>query len=270
MSKQPLYSIIIPVKGRLEFTKETIDSVYSQRNINLSDIEIIVIEESRPEEIIRHTIKDLYPKIKIVVNSSENSVGGNRNCGLIRATGKYIVFLDSDDKLKTDYLYKMSKVLSTDNTSAAVVCLSNAIFSPNYDTLKKVNLYLLMFIRDVILLLSYIFRNRSLFPTAFYLCQISHMVFRRDMIKNLGFKQQYRRGGEDWDFFVNVLKHGNIKIAPQRLLVFRYSRGSYTDKPINRLLKWQSYLRLSKNLPSHLKKGILYHLFLQYIRLFGR
>lgn len=66
------------------------------------------------------------------------------------------------------------------------------------------------------------------------------MVLKHDLIKDQKFSYKYRRGGDDWEFFVQTLNKGEISILPKKLLIFRYSKGSPTGKSINRK-KWNSY-----------------------------
>ena len=47
------------------------------------------------------------------------------------------------------------------------------------------------------------------------------MMFKRKMIEEQKFNYDYRRGGEDWDFFVQTLKKGSIAIIPKKLVIFR-------------------------------------------------
>lgn len=268
MSKKPIFSVIVPVKGRLPYTKEAINSVLNQKGVDASDIEIIVVEEKNPVERIRNHLKKLYPQIKIVLNIFEDYSGGSRNSGLKEAEGKYILFLDSDDQLFPHFLIKMSHVLANDKSTTAAVCFSKAIFAPGYNLKEYIKWHLLMLLRDVSLLLFYFFHQTYLVPSAFYLCQISHMLFKRENVKNMKFDYQYRFGGEDWDFINHVQDKGLIRIVPYKLTIFRYSYNSSTVLPINKKLKWRSYLHLASKLSSERKKGLYYKLFLQYINLF--
>lgn len=268
MNKKPLFSVIIPVKGRLNFTKEAIDSIYKQEYIDNSRVEIIVVENEEGQDIIRDKIRKSYPEVKIAINRFEDYAGGNRNSGLEVAQGKYVVFLDSDDQLHPDFLFKMSSILGKDINATAAVCFSTAIFAPGYNWQEYINWHLLMLVRDVNLILFSFFHQGYLIPSAFYLCQLSHMIFKREAIKSMKFDYKYRFGGEDWDFINRILVNGKIKIITDRLTIFRYSYNSSTVNPINKTNKWQSYLTLAYSLPVSLRKNIYYHLFLGYIKLF--
>lgn len=268
MNKKILFSIIIPVKGRLNFTKEAIESVYKQIDVNPASVEIIVVENEKAKELIQYKIRKLYPEVKIVINKFEDYAGGSRNSGMEEIHGKYIVFLDSDDQLKPDFLSESYKILIRDNNCSATVCFSKAIFVPGYNLKEYFKWHFLMLIRDLSLLFFYLFNKAYLFSSAFYLCQISHMMFKKEKIKDIRFDYQYCRGGEDWDYINRVQDNGPIRIVPKILTIFRYSYNSSTVLPINKKLKWQSYLNLASKLSSERKNGFYYKLFLKYINLF--
>lgn len=266
--KKPLVSVIMPVKGRLELVKDALNSVYSQKDFSLAKLQVMVIEEKNYGEVIRTQIKKLFPKVITFANQDKEGPGGSRNTGLKKARGKYIVFLDSDDQLKPNFLIKMVNILENDDSYTGAICFSKSYFHPDFNFFERIKLYPLMLIRDISLMAAYLFNHGYLYPTSFYLCQISHMLFKADTVKTLKFRYDYRRGGEDWDFFIQVLTRGSIKILPERLVKFRYSPGSSTDSLLNRRLKWKSYGLLENRLPVNFKRGIFYKLFLQYIKLF--
>lgn len=267
MTQSIKISVIIPAKSRFPLVKEAINSIYSQ-DYNLESIEIIVVEEKNYGEEIRYKLKQIFPKIIILENNDKEGPGGSRNTGLLAAKGKHILFLDSDDQLSPNFLGKMTEILENDDSCSGVICFSKSYFHPDFNFFERIKLYPLMLIRDMSLMAEFLFNHGYLNLTSFYLCQISHMLFKADAVKTLKFRYSYRRGGEDWDFFIQVLSRGGIKILPERLLKFRYSPGSSTDTLLNRRLKWKSYALLASRLPVNFKQGIFYKLFLRYISVF--
>lgn len=268
MIKKVVFSVIIPVKGRFNFTKEAIDSIYRQKYIENSSVEIIVAENNNGRDIIRDKIINLYPKVRIVINKFEDYAGGNRNSGMEIARGKYIVFLDSDDQLTSNFLYENQKIHDEDKKCSATLCFSKAIFSSEYKFKPRIKLYLLMLIRDASLLLFFFIKHKYLSRSAFYLCQISHMMFKKEFLNGMLFNYQFFRGGEDWDFINRLQDNGPVRIIPKKLTIFRYSYNSSTINPINKRMKWNSYLKLADQLSPECKKSIYYKLFLWYISLF--
>lgn len=272
MHKDKAFSIIIPVYKRNDLAKQAIRSVLKQSLINLEELEIIVSDDEDSPSIIKKNEKffpGIYKDIIYVVNKHKEGPGGNRQTGLDIATGKYIVFLDSDDQLKPNFISQMKPVFNDNKEYVGTVCFSKSNFDKDFKILEKLKLFPLMFIRDAILIMAYLFNDKCIYPSSFYLCQISHMVFKRDAIKNQKFNYTYRHGGEDWDFFIQALEKGEIRIVSKRLLRFRYSLGSSTSDPINKQRKWESYSNLVKNLKNRYKRQPFYYLFGLYIRVFS-
>ncbi|HJX91730.1 MAG TPA: glycosyltransferase [Pyrinomonadaceae bacterium] len=90
----PLVSIIIPCYKQAEFLREAIESCLSQTYRNL---EIIVVDDGSPD----HTslVASEYREIKLI--RQENSgLRVARNRGLEESTGEFLIFLDSDDRLR--------------------------------------------------------------------------------------------------------------------------------------------------------------------------
>ena len=180
------------------------------------------------------------------------------------------MFLDSDDQLAPNFLSQMVLSLQRDRKISAAICMSKPVFENGFSLTHKLRLYPLMFVRDLSFVISLIFNHRCLYPGAFYLCQLSHMVFRGSYVRDLKFNYDYRRGGEDWDFIIQALNIGPIKLVPRKLLLFCYSPGSSTFKNVNLKNKWKSYSLLANRLTKKFRQGFYYQMFILYIKTFGK
>src|SRR4051794_25662018 len=99
MNNLTLVSIITPAYNCEEFISEAIDSVLAQTYINWEMIIVNDKSTDNTEKIVNDYIQ-LDTRIK-VINLSENSGAAvARNKALENANGRYIAFLDSDDKWK--------------------------------------------------------------------------------------------------------------------------------------------------------------------------
>lgn len=96
-----LISVIIPCFNVSEFISETLNSILSQKNV---DIEIIIINDGSNDDT-EQKIKSISDgRIKYFYQPN-SGVSSARNNGFAKSTGKYVVFFDADDIMSEDFLY---------------------------------------------------------------------------------------------------------------------------------------------------------------------
>lgn len=102
-------SIIIPVYNTEKYIDECINSVINQ---TYKDIEVILINDGSTDSSLSICKKyeKLDKRIK-VINKKHSGVSSARNEGIKKITGKYVMFLDSDDYYNLDYVEKMYNAL---------------------------------------------------------------------------------------------------------------------------------------------------------------
>ena len=108
----PKFSIVIPVFNTDKYLNKCIDSIINQ---SYKDYEMIAVNEGSSDK--SQDIIDSYgEKIKSIHIIDKNTVGPSysRNVGVSKATGDYILFLDSDDYYELDLLYRLSQALDKD------------------------------------------------------------------------------------------------------------------------------------------------------------
>lgn len=99
-------SIIVPAYNAEKTIQQCVDSVINQDT--KVDYELIIINDGskdNTEEIVKNINSD---KI-ILINQENKGFSGARNTGIDASTGKYIMFLDSDDMLVGDCIEHMMK-----------------------------------------------------------------------------------------------------------------------------------------------------------------
>ncbi|MGM9849289.1 MAG: polysaccharide pyruvyl transferase family protein [Bacilli bacterium] len=103
-------SVIMPVYNAGEKISKTIDSVTQQEYEN---VELIIIDDGSTdcssEICYNYSIKDKRIKYKKIKNSG---VAAARNKGLQIATGKYIMFIDSDDFFENNSLLECNNLIN--------------------------------------------------------------------------------------------------------------------------------------------------------------
>ncbi len=174
------------------------------------------------------------------------------------------IFNKSADFWKSNFAKTM--VSACKESEGAALCFSSKIFSGGLDFKRKIIFKLLSDVKDLSLVFMCIFRKRILFDDAFYLAQLSHMIFSKKLIKGITFDQSYKFS-QDWKFVVQIQKKTKIKIVPKKLLYFRFHDKSASFK--NRE-KWLFYRKLIGELPRSADKGVFIRFFSFYISLFSK
>lgn len=105
--KRPTFSIIVPAYNRADYILQTINSVLNQQFV---DFELIVVDDGSTDETeaIISRIKDS----RLLYFKKENGErGAARNFGIHRSSGKYVTFLDSDDRLYPNFLQQANSFI---------------------------------------------------------------------------------------------------------------------------------------------------------------
>lgn len=98
----PKFSIIIPVYKVEDYLECCLDSVLAQ---SYADYQVICVDDGSPDACGK--MLDTYAKGRnnwIVIHQENGGLSMARNAGLDVATGEYVCFLDSDDKVADDWL----------------------------------------------------------------------------------------------------------------------------------------------------------------------
>ena len=185
MKKKALISIIIPTYNSSVLILKTLHSVINQ---DYKDYEIIIIDSySADDTIIK--IKSLKNKrIRIFFTKKEKGLSYARYFGILKSTGKYIAFLDSDDEWKNNKLMKQIKFMKK----------YKSVFSCTNFQLKKNNN-----IQKVIIKKNKIFFNDLLADRPIAL---SSVIILRDIILNVAKNNHSDTYAEDYLWWVLVLK----------------------------------------------------------------
>lgn len=115
-----LVSIIIPVYNVASYLDECLNSVINQTYNNL---EIILIDDGSTDDSLE--ICNLFAKkdkrIK-VLHQDNAGVSSARNRGLNIITGKYVLFIDSDDKIESNMVEILERIIDRNDKIDAVFC----------------------------------------------------------------------------------------------------------------------------------------------------
>jgi glycosyltransferase involved in cell wall biosynthesis len=179
-------SVIIPFFNSAEFLEETLKSaVQATKGF---DAEIIIVDDGSTEEGSRDMLNrlDLEGKHKIVRRSNGGPAAA-RNTGVQKSKGKYLLFLDSDNRLKPDFLSVTIPVMES-NAQAGVIYGDASFFG---ETLGRKAFTSREFSMYELVLDNYI--------------DVCSLVRREAFEQVNGFDESKTIiGYEDWDFWIRI------------------------------------------------------------------
>lgn len=191
-----LISVIVPCYNS-EFT--VVETLESLENNNSDLFEVLVINDGSKdstEKVVMKYMKTSKMNIKII-NQENQGVSVARNNGMRNAFGKYILFLDSDDLLASNYINAISTLAESDKYDT-IVCYRTS-------DIKK--------IKPVLTLDNHIINSSPLHLMERYTYSkdklgFTSFAFKTSIIEAVGL--QFKAGakyGEDFEFVTKYLAH---------------------------------------------------------------
>lgn len=114
----PVFSCVIPTKGRVDLVSELLKSLRSANKVNGIPIEIVVIDNSSSSDAI--AIEQLCDQYDAVFIAGPPSVREKRNMGIEQSHGEYVFFIDSDCIADKHIFERHYEVLTEANHSACI------------------------------------------------------------------------------------------------------------------------------------------------------
>lgn len=194
-----LFSVIIPCYNHAKFLEQTIDSVLKSTYPN---IEIIIVDDGSKDESkqVAESLADKHANINYVYQLNQGPSKA-RNNGISQAKGVYILPLDADDLISSDYISAAVEVLKKD-VEVKVVYAEAEKFMEKTGAwkLKPFSLYNLA-------------RNNMIYVSGIYR--------KVDWLAVGGYSDDMIWGREDWEFWIKLLKHGG-KVVKLPFVGFYY------------------------------------------------
>lgn len=181
----PLLSIITINYNNADFLRKTVESVIGQ---NFQDFEFIVIDGNSTDNSV--DVVKQNSRINYWVSEKDNGIYDAQNKGILKATGEYLLFLNSGDVLADQtVLQKVSSVLSGKKS----LYYGNLILEKNSVQEK----HLAPATIDMDFLLNSTFWHPCVF-------------IRSDLFKNYGLYNTTFKIVGDYEFFVRCLLKPNV------------------------------------------------------------
>lgn len=218
----PKISIIIPVFKSEKTLRKCVESiVYGEEK----DLEIILVEDCSPDGswIMCQQLEQEFPQVKCIRNECNSGVSYARNRGLEEASGKYVLFVDSDDWVSGSYAKTLIET-QENNPGALVACGYTFIdHTSNTRSYYGVSEETKLLRQDYFQLVEMVL-FQQLWNKVFCLEEIRKHKIRFNVTINMG---------EDYQFVLDVIERSGYKecvIIDQSMYYYvRYGNGSLMD-----------------------------------------
>lgn len=241
----PKVSIIVPIYNTSKYLPTCLDSILEQTYPNL---EIILIDDGSTDSSGK--IADQYARKHTnirVTHQKNQGQSAARNVGLSKATGSYITFIDSDDKMKPTFI---AKLLSLYHRGVSITVCGHEFHSVKNNQSKNLYQSELKPRKKNESYKAYIVKLLAL-DGKMYSC--SNKMFRADTIRNhhLQFDSSLNFA-EDTKFVLEYLKYqpGEIVYTPLPLYVYNFGTETSTVKKSS--ANWQNWQKSYQFLKSWL------------------
>lgn len=198
-------SIIIPCYNSAKTIERTLHSIINQLHKN---VEILILNDGSKDDLENIINKKIYKTMNIKYIKKENTgVSDTRNVGLKMATGKYIFFVDSDDVISPNFVYRNILECEENNFDCIMSNQSRDVDSVERGKMDKFNHKALHHERDKTLEYFMYNKERIVFAS---------MIYRKKLIDDLNLQFDVKtKYGEDlefvWKYLVNCNKIGILK-----------------------------------------------------------
>ncbi len=133
--KTPIISVIIPVYNSERYLRDSLNSLLQQ---TFEDWEAICVNDGSTDSsgqiLQEYAAKDNRFMIISEPNSGQSVA---RNTALAAAKGKYIAFVDADDRISDDFLEKLYNAVEATNADLAIASIQIEKISKKDGTLKR-------------------------------------------------------------------------------------------------------------------------------------
>lgn len=231
MGEQRLVSIVMPAYNRASVMIKAVESIRKQSYPNW---ELIVVDD-RSTDRTRELALELArqdDRIRYVSNYRSKGPGGARNCGMLAAQGELLAFLDSDDLWFPHHLQD-----SLDNLRRTGADISFALWVEQlgdrtiHTFEQKAEQRLMGKLRklnetagDAIVFREGLFEQFLSHPRHFF--QLNTMVFRRDLLMEVGLINEQFYLGEDTTFLLRFFDRYRISLIAKPHAVYTQSPDS--------------------------------------------
>lgn len=223
------FSIIVPVYNTMEYLKACLTSILHQ---SYKNFEVIVVNDGSSDDshVVLEYYQKNYPGVTLI-HQENGGLSHSRNVGLAKASGEYILFLDSDDAFIPNCLEDLAKFL--DETQPDVsVC--NWMSYHKGKTLEYYEYFAAKKLKTIPTSSGRDFIHAMLKKDKSWELYTWNMVYRHDFLKEHGFKFVEQILFEDmiWNWQV-LLKAKKVNYYPYHIVLYTRKREGQITRQVN-------------------------------------
>ncbi|MBS4070979.1 MAG: glycosyltransferase family 2 protein [Algoriphagus sp.] len=209
-----LVSIIIPCFNSGQFVLEALGSCLDS---TFKDFEIILVDDGSSDFRTIEVLKEIsrYNSVKLIKKKNQGAASA-RNTGVKHSNGEFLFFLDSDNKIKSDYLEKAVHAIQRD-VNIGVVYAKPFFFG--FEENQESNRFEVSdFSLDSLLSRNYV--------------DMCSLVRKKAFLEVGGFDENREIFfGEDWDLWIRMAQTGwAFHLLNEVLFYYRIRKGSLMDQ----------------------------------------
>ncbi|MCR4898684.1 MAG: glycosyltransferase, partial [Acholeplasmatales bacterium] len=180
--------IIIPEYDcPIEFMIRLLDSINKQKNIEVKEIGIIIVNDKSKNKYKKSWFKQRYPKLNIeyLVKDINEGQGLTRQYGLDRSEATYVTFIDQDDMLyEYDNLAKVINYIKEHNDDIYFTeyleetYIDNKLYIQHHDPIRLRCLHGLFLNRLFLINNKIRFSNKIRYHEDVYLCDLLYYGYK--------------------------------------------------------------------------------------------
>lgn len=220
-------SIIIPFYNSESYLEEVIESIMKQ-TIGFKNIQLILVNDGSTDnsEEICLKYKAIYNNI-VYLKQENSGVSSARNNGLKYVEGKYINFIDSDDKWSENALFEMYNFIEKNNNEIDFVSARIKCFEANEDyhfldyKFEKTRVVDLKNEPDMIIM------------------NVASSLFKSEAIRDKNFDVKIKVAEDS--LFINTLLLDKLKCGVCREAIYYYRKRKTGNSTIQNISKSKSW-----------------------------
>ena len=203
-------SIITPTYNCGNYIRKTLTSILEQ---SFKDFEVLVIDDCSSDDTVKVIREFKDPRIKLLINDTNNGAAFCRNRALKEAKGEYIAFLDGDDLWLPNKLEKQISFMESNNYAFSFT---------NYELIDKDNNKI-----GIRMTGPNVVTHKIMMKVCYLGCLT--VMFKKDIYPDLSIPDTiYKRN--DYALWLKLSERTNCYLLNETLSLYRQNNGISSGK----------------------------------------